>query len=307
MGARITACVVAGAAALCLLAAPPALATFHLIQIREVYPGSSGAPEADYVELQMYSGGQDLVAGHVLRAYNSSGAVAATSTFPANVAQGGNQSTLLLATPQAEAQFGVAADAALAPGSQLSPLGGAVCWEALDCVSWGSFAGTLPSPAGSPAAPTGIPDGMALRRSLARGCATLLDSADDSDNSAADFALVAPFPRPNSVAPTEVSCPSSGFGPGSGTPGGGAGAPQTTLRHKPSKRTRDRTPTFRFTADPPARFQCKLDGRAFRSCRSPYTTPRLSLGPHRFQVRARDSDGVDPTPASFRFRVLPRD
>ncbi|HMI80610.1 MAG TPA: hypothetical protein VK480_02365 [Solirubrobacterales bacterium] len=297
---------VAAAAAACLLMAPAAQATFHLIQVREVYPGSAAAPETDYVELQMYSGGQEFVAGHFVRTYDASGAVTGTSTFPADVASGDNQRTLLLATAQAAEQFGVAADTALAPGSKLSPLGGAVCWEALDCVSWGNFAGTLPSPAGSPAAPAGIPDGMALRRSIARSCATALDPADDSDDSAADFEAAAPLPRPNSVAPTEVKCASGTPGPGSG-PTGGSAPPQTTLKGKPAKRTRDRTPTFRFGSDDrSAKFECKLDRRAYRSCRSPFTTKRLAPGPHRFRVRARNGAGVDPTPVSFRFRVLPR-
>lgn len=283
-------------------------ASFHLMQIREVYPGSAANPEAEYVELQMWRGGENHVGGHVLRGYDATGAVVATSTFPADVPNGANQSTLVLATPQAEAQFGIAADAALAPAGQLSPGGGAVCWEAIDCVAWGSFAGALPSPAGSPATPAGIPDGMAIGRSIARGCATLLDPADDSDNSAADFAPVAPAPRPNSVPPSERSCATAGPGGGSGgSPSEAKDAPRTVLRHKPPKRTADRTPTFRFTSDAQgARFECKLDGRRYRACRSPFTSKRLSPGPHRFRVRAVDDGLRDPTPASYRFTVLGR-
>lgn len=303
---------VAVAVSLCAGAAP-AFATFHLMQIREVYPGSAAAPEAEYVELQMWSGGQNHVEGHVLRSYDAGGTVSGTSTFPHDVANGANQSTLLLATPQAEAQFGLVADASLAAGS-LSPAGGAVCWETIDCVAWGAFGGTLPSPVGSPAVPGGIPDGMALRRSTARGCATLLDPADDDDESAADFQVVSPLPRPNSVAPTERSCTAAG--PGGGTSGGGSGgngsgpeagqAPNATLRGKPPRRTHDRTPTFRFGADEPgATFECKLDHKPYRPCRSPFTTKSLAIGPHRFQVRARSGSEVDPTPASWRFRVLP--
>jgi hypothetical protein len=75
---------------------------------------------------------------------------------------------------------------------------------------------------------------------------------------------------------------------------------------KPPHRTRDRTPTFRFAADESGvSFQCKLDGRRFRACRSPYTTGRLSLGRHSFAVRARDASGkLDPSPARYSFRVL---
>jgi hypothetical protein len=289
------------------LGTTPAAATFHLMQIREVYAGSASAPEAQYVELQMWSAGQNLVEGHILRSYDAKGNVTGTSTFSHDVSGEANQSTLLLATPQAEAQFGVAADASLAAKS-LSPAGGAVCWETIDCIAWGNFSGALPSPAGSPAVPGGIPDGMALRRSIARGCATLLDPADDNDNSAGDFAVVFPLPRPNSVAPSERPCTTGGSGGGPAGGGGSEGARSlnTTLRHKPPRRTHDRTPTFRFTAsDDGARFECKLDGKPYRRCRSPLTTKSLSPGRHRFLVRARSGGDVDPTPASWRFRVLP--
>lgn len=312
-GGRLLASAMASFAALLCVGATPALATFHLMQIREVYPGSAAAPETEYVELQMWASGQNHVEGHVLRRYDAGGAVIGTSTFPHDAPDGANQSTLLLATPQAETQFGVVADAPLAPGS-LSPAGGAVCWESIDCVAWGSFNGTLPSPAGAPAAPAGIPDGMALRRSIASGCATLLDPADDNDESSADFQVVLPQPRPNSVAPTERSCSSGESGTGVGAAGGSGSGPgagpassvETTLRGKPARHAHDRTPTFRFTAsDPGASFECKLDRKAYRRCRSPFTTKALALGRHRFLVRARRGSEVDPTPASWRFRVLP--
>lgn len=289
---------------LCGLHAAPAAATFHLIQVREIYAGSAANPTSQYVELQMWRSGQNFAAGHFLRSYDAGGGVIATSTFPADVPSGANQSTLVLATPAAEAEFGIAADAALA--GQLSPAAGAVCWETIDCVAWGGFSGAaLPSPAGSPAAPGGIPAGMALRRSLARGCATTLDAEDDRDDSATDFEVVFPAPRPNSVAPTEQPC--AGAGGGSGSPSQGEDKPQTTLRHKPPKRTADRTPSFRFTSDGEgARFECKLDRRRYRPCHSPFTTKRLALGPHRFQVRAVDHGLKDPTPASCRFTVVRR-
>lgn len=294
-------------ATMLVVGASPALATFHLMQVREVYPGSAASPEAEYVELQMWAPGQNLVAGHALRSYDAGGGVTGTSSFDHDVSGEANQSTLLLATPQAEAQFGVVADAPLAVGS-LSPSGGAVCWEALDCVAWGSFGGALPIPAGAPATPAGIPDGMALRRSISRGCATLLDPADDNDNSVADFSAVFPLPRPNSVTPTEQPCAPGGAGAGTGDDNGPAatGTVTTTLRRMPPHRTRDRTPTFRFaSSDDSAGFECKLDRKPYRACRSPFTTRRLSFGRHRFLVRARGGGEVDSTPASWRFRVLP--
>jgi hypothetical protein len=294
--------------ALLAIWAPTASATFHLIQIREVYPGSTASPGSEYVELQMWASGQNHVAGHVLRTYNAAGGVTGTDSFAADVSGGASQSTLVLATAEAESQFGFVADAALGPPGALDPAGGAVCWEALDCVSWGNFSGALPSPAGNPASPAGIPDGMALRRTIAPGCATLLEPADDHDNSAADFTPVFPGPRPNAVAPTEQSCGAGGGG-GNGPPSPtqpGRGAPQTSLSKKPPKRTHDRTPTFRFSADEPgSSFECAIDKRRLRACRSPFTTGRLKPGSHTFQVRAVDDSGrPDPTPASYGFKVL---
>jgi hypothetical protein len=311
MGARRFALATAIVALFGLMLAPAASATFHLIQVREVYLGSALTPESKYVELQMYASGQDLVNGHALRTYDGTGKLIDSSVLSANVGGDASQSTILLASPAAEAEFGLAADFPLASASSLSPAGGAVCWEELDCVSWGGFKGSLPSPAENPAAAGGVPQGSALRRTVARGCATALDSADDSDSSADDFALVAPQPRPNAVAPTEQKCAStagSGYGP---TGGGGEpnqGAPQTTLRRKPPKRSADRTPTFRFGADEAkAGFQCKLDKTAYKACRSPFTSKKLGVGAHAFKVRAIDSDGrVDPSPASYRFRVVPK-
>jgi len=292
-----------------LLVVPAASATFHLIQVREVYLGSALAPESKYVELQMYAAGQNLVGGHTLRTYDGTGKPIGSSTLSANVTSDANQSTILVASPAAEAELGVTADFPLASASSLSPAGGAACWEGLDCVSWGDFKGSLPSPAGTPAATGGLPPGMALRRTLARGCATSLDSADDSNSSADDFALVAPQPRPNAVAPTEQQCASTGTSAYGPTGSGGEprhGAPQTTLRRKPPKRSADRTPTFRFGADESkARFQCKLDKAAYKACRSPFTSKKLGFGVHAFKVRAVDSDGrIDPSPASYRFQVV---
>jgi len=289
---------------LCLLAAQPASATFHLIQVREVYPGSAAAPLAEYVELQMYDSGQEFVGGHVLRTYDKGGDLIEANVLGSDVANGANQRTVFVATPEAESQLGVQADAALAPSGQLDPDGGAVCWESLDCVSWGSFAGSTPSPSGSPADPGGIPDGMALRRSIAPRCPTLLEEADDSGNSAVDFADAFPSPRPNSATPSERAC--SAPVPGAGGGAEGVTRPQTQLRHRPGHRLLDRTPTFRFASSVAGSlYLCRLDSRPFRRCRSPFTAPRLGFGRHVFKVKARTPDGTtDPSPASYGFTIV---
>lgn len=305
---------VAAGVALLLAAVLPAgaAATFHLVSVREVFPGDASSPAAEYVELQAYAPGQNMIAGHSVAFYDASGSLIGSQAFAADAASSQNQSTFLLATPAAEARFALSADQEM-PANLLEPGGGAVCWASLDCVAWGSFAGgSLPSPTGPPALPAGIPDGMALRRTLAPGCATLLEASDDHDSSALDFSPVFPAPRPNATTPSEHPCGPSGPGPG---PGGGGpadstspGPPNTILSSRPPKRTHDRTPTFRFHSDEPgSSFQCRLDSGRFRSCASPFTARRLALGAHRFAVRARDrSDLADPSPAALGFVVIAR-
>jgi hypothetical protein len=304
--------VVAGAT---LLTAPAALATFHKMSIREVYPG--GPNNGSYVELQMWTSGQNFVKGHHLVAYDTAGNVIDDFAFASNVANGPNQATILVA----DTNYPLVFDERPAPDASsenlnLSPAGGAVCWvegSPPDCVAWGAFTGPLPVqvPAlkvGNPASPGGVQAGMALRRSIAKGCATLLDppSIDDSDDSATDFTEVEPNPRDNVVVPTESPCKSGSVGEQGGQGGNGRGAPQTTLKQTPRHRTHDRTPTFRFTANEKgATFQCKVDSKPYKTCRSPFTTKRLSLGHHVFRVRARDESGTaDPTPAAYGFKVI---
>jgi hypothetical protein len=83
-------------------------------------------------------------------------------------------------------------------------------------------------------------------------------------------------------------------------------APNTTLRKKPARRTASRRATFSFLASKAgSSFQCRLDHKPFKRCRSPFTIKRLSPGRHTFQVRAVDSAGViDPTPAVYGWKVV---
>ena len=91
-------------------------------------------------------------------------------------------------------------------------------------------------------------------------------------------------------------------------------APQTKLTKHPAKRVRTKTGAkrvrFEFSgsdnlpATGPLRFGCRLDGGSFVLCRSPFIR-KVKLGSHRFSVRAIDAAGnVDPTPASYRWRVV---
>ena len=81
-------------------------------------------------------------------------------------------------------------------------------------------------------------------------------------------------------------------------------APDTTITDGPSGTTGDSTPTFSFTSEAGATFECRVDGGAWSACSSPTTTAALADGAHTFEVRATDEHGnTDATPASRGFTV----
>ena len=279
-----------------LAASPSASALQHLMSVQEVYPGSAANPGSEFVELQMYSSNQNLVATHSVRFYAASGAQTTEATFSGNVPNGQNQRSILVATTAAQTEFGVAPD--LVIGAGLDPAGGAACWDTFDCVSWGSFNGTLPSPAGTPA--PAIADGSSLCRSIAAGSSSTLEAGDDTNNSAADFVAAPPAPRNNSAPAAGTPCPGDGGG------GGDTSPPETTITKSPDKKSKKATAKFAFkSSEPGSSFECKLDKKAFKKCDSPQRYKRLDPGKHRFQVRATDPAGnPDPTPAKYSFKVL---
>jgi len=182
-----------------LAVALPASATFHLIKIVEVFPGTAAAPNAQDVVIQMYASGQEFVAGHAITVFDRSGALVGTITFPADVPNGASQDRILIATSQAQTFFGVAADLVMSPA--LLSAGGKVCWAGtLDCVSWGNYNGST-SGVGTPfnAAGGGLTFGRAAKRRLdIAPPSTTLGSGDDTNNSATDFVgSGAPTPRNN--------------------------------------------------------------------------------------------------------------
>jgi hypothetical protein len=210
-----------------LASAAGASATFHLMKIREVSSGT-GTAGSSYVEIQMYFDFQNFLSGGA-RLVRCNSDCSASATFPpsgafTNVANGHNQDTVLFA------------DSGIGSGSKdfnvnlnldSVQAGGAVCYLSelgfADCVSWGNFSANnflmtnYGTSAGTPAA--ALSSGMALRRSIALGCPTLLEPGDDTNNSATDLSLTTPDPRPNSVTPTEAPCmPGGGGGPAPSTP-----------------------------------------------------------------------------------------
>jgi uncharacterized protein (TIGR03382 family) len=194
--------IVAGVVGLAtLLVAKSAWAAFHIMQITEVFPGTTAQPNAQYIELQMYAANQNIVGGHTVTVFDAAGTMVMTYTFAANVASGTNQSTILIATSQAQALFGVTPD--LVMTATIPAAGGKVCFENIDCVAWGNYTGpATPSPVGQPAYQA---RGLVLGRSLTRklGAGNMLDAADDTNVSATDFERALPTPRNNAgTAPT---------------------------------------------------------------------------------------------------------
>jgi hypothetical protein len=111
-----------------------------------------------------------------------------------------------------------------------------------------------------------------------------------------------------------VRAPGTGAGPTGTTKGGSsktttAGPPNTKIssaRVSP----RRRAARFKFKAiGSSTGFQCALVKRhrrpKFKKCRSPKTYRHLRAGRYTFEVKALDSAGKDPTPATRRFKIRP--
>jgi hypothetical protein len=232
--------------------AASASASFHGMKIREVSAGT-GPLDSSYAEIQMYAAGQEFLhLGAQLVVCNASCASPATFGSFTDVPNGANQSTVVfgdtgLTTKDFTVDLNLDGVAA----------GGALCYLSEpgfnDCVSWGTFSanstlmGSYGTSAGTPAA--ALTPGMALNRSIAAGCPTALEPSDDTDNSAADFSVTTPNPRPNSVAPNEMTC-------GTSVPIGSPSQPNAPggTKKKSCKKKRSSTApsTGSGTANPPA-------------------------------------------------------
>ena len=81
--------------------------------------------------------------------------------------------------------------------------------------------------------------------------------------------------------------------------------PETTITKGPAKKVKSNKARFRFrSSEPGSTFQCKLDSKPFKPCRSPKKLKRLKPGKHTFSVAATDpASNADATPASYRWKV----
>jgi cysteine-rich repeat protein len=195
---------VCGLAIVC--AAGEARASFHLMQVVEVYGGAPSSPSAQYVVLQMYFGSQNFVGNTSVAVYSSANVELGRFTFPGSVPGNASQAKILIATTQAQTQFGVTAD--LLMNAVIPAAGGKVCFEAgvgsfIDCVAWGTHPGSVAGGGagnvGPPLSPVlGLrPGRAAVRRLDVAGSPTVLESGDDTNHSANDWRIGLPAPRNN--------------------------------------------------------------------------------------------------------------
>jgi hypothetical protein len=288
--------VLAGFAGTLALAAP-SQASFHVMQIREVYSGT--ATNSSYLVLQMYESGQNFVSGHSVTIYNSSASSIGNFAFSGNVSNGQNQRTILVGDDGVNAAFGLTPDL-VSSSFNIPASGGAACFETIDCVAWGNFSGSVLSPVGTPVSAGGITGGMAVRRTITGGsCTNQLDLGDDTNSSLADFTEQAANPRNNASTILEGATCS----PPAQT--------DTSIGTKPPTRTNSTSASFTFTgspADPGITFECRLDNEvSFTSCSSPKNYSELAGGAgtsHTFRVRAiHPTHGTDTTPATYTWTI----
>ena len=83
-----------------------------------------------------------------------------------------------------------------------------------------------------------------------------------------------------------------------------AGLAKPKLGRHPRRLEASTTATFAFRAKGRPHFQCRLDRRTWKGCRSPVAFAGLNAGAHRFMVRAAGRRHRHGRPARFRWRVL---
>ena len=190
-----------------LIIQTPARASFHVMQITEVFTGVGGAPNAQYVELTTLDDGQHEVGETEVRLYDATGTRVATAAFSGDVPDAQPpQSKILVGTAEAEAFFGVTMDATFTADPSIDT-GGKACFllprsdyptYVVDCVAWGSYTGRSAGVGGETGYPIseneGIPAGAAIERRMDRGSPSIYDELDDINISRRDFRLASPVP-----------------------------------------------------------------------------------------------------------------
>lgn len=82
-----------------------------------------------------------------------------------------------------------------------------------------------------------------------------------------------------------------------------ATGPDVTISKKPASVTKARAATFKFrSTTKPVKFECQLDGKSFKSCKSPMNYTKLKKTTHTFSVRAK-TNGITGLAANYTWRV----
>jgi hypothetical protein len=85
-------------------------------------------------------------------------------------------------------------------------------------------------------------------------------------------------------------------------------APDTIIGSHPKRKVKSRKATFTFSSsEAGSSFLCSYDGKPYAACSSPFATPKLKPGKHRFGVIATDPAGNrDQSAATFLWKVKKR-
>jgi hypothetical protein len=102
-----------------------------------------------------------------------------------------------------------------------------------------------------------------------------------------------------------AAAPSGPARPAPGQEGAGGAIPRPSITQHPGKTAVSTSAKFGFRsrADQ-ARFQCRLDGRAWSTCSSPVAYKKLAIGSHGFSVRTGLTRGRHSRATNFTWRVL---
>jgi CSLREA domain-containing protein len=107
------------------------------------------------------------------------------------------------------------------------------------------------------------------------------------------------------AAATTPAPPGGKAAAGPAPPSADTRPPAITMLKGPKGKTHKTTVSFKFAADESgARFECKLDNKKFKSCKSPRKYKHLKPGKHVFKVRAIDQAGNVGAAVKRKFTVV---
>jgi hypothetical protein len=172
---------------------------FHIAVIDEVMSGHSGSEAVQFVEIRMLIGGQNIVSGSKLSAFDANGNFLRVVLNVSSDVQSGGDRAWIMASTDFAAAAGITPDFTFTSlgGLGLEPTDGMVCWgkpldqtkpdQYIDCLAYGNYNGpaNTHTNAPSPISPFG--------RSLVR--------VSETHNNAVDFACNDPAePENNAMA-----------------------------------------------------------------------------------------------------------